>query len=105
MQKKTVILLSSLFTAIFAMAQQADPVHFSYSALLTGNKTYTVHITAKMEEGWHIYAQVQPGSAVSVPTKINFTKKSPGEATGKDQRAGNPRKTKAGRSRYRAKHV
>jgi thiol:disulfide interchange protein DsbD len=33
-----------------------------------------VHLTASIDPGWHIYAHVQPKSAISVPTNITFTR-------------------------------
>jgi DsbC/DsbD-like thiol-disulfide interchange protein len=53
---------------------RSNPVHFAFRAEKTGDKTYAIHLTATMDPGWHIYAQVQPKTAISVPTKISFTR-------------------------------
>jgi DsbC/DsbD-like thiol-disulfide interchange protein len=52
---------------------RSNPVHFTFRAEKMGDKTYAVHLTAAMDPGWHIYARVQPKTAISVPTKIKFT--------------------------------
>jgi Disulphide bond corrector protein DsbC len=51
-----------------------DPVHLSYLVTKTGDKSYELHVTAVMDAGWHIYAQVQPKEAISVPTAIVVSK-------------------------------
>lgn len=71
--KHFITLLSVLFFLTGGLyAQQQDPVHWTYSAEKTGDKTYLIHIKPSLDEGWHIYAQVQPREAISVPTKIVF---------------------------------
>jgi DsbC/DsbD-like thiol-disulfide interchange protein len=69
---RRLLLMVALFVSMKADAQ--DPVHFSYHVMKTGDKTFALHIKATMDEGWHIYAQVQPETAISVPTKISFAK-------------------------------
>jgi hypothetical protein len=53
---------------------QDNPVKWVYSAQKLDEKTYEVHMTASIAEGWHIYAQQQPKDAISLPTKIKFNK-------------------------------
>jgi DsbC/DsbD-like thiol-disulfide interchange protein len=55
-----------------ACLAQKDPVHFAYRAEKTGEKTYAIHVTANIEDGWHIYSQTQPKQHISQPTKIVF---------------------------------
>jgi DsbC/DsbD-like thiol-disulfide interchange protein len=73
--KRILILTAGLLVAGISYGQtQSTPVHFAFHAERTGDKTYRVHLTATLDPGWHIYAQVQPKSAISVPTKIAFTR-------------------------------
>ena len=73
--KRILVLVCGLVVAGTTYGQtRSNPVHFSFRAESTGDKTYMVHLTATMDPGWHIYAQVQPKSAISVPTKITFTR-------------------------------
>lgn len=70
--RKILILAIGSFLALTSMAQ--NPVHFDYRADKVNDNTYTVHITAKIDDGWHIYSQNQPKEAIAQPTKIAFTK-------------------------------
>src|ERR1700722_4792849 len=74
MIRKLGIIVGCLFIVAAVLAQLSDPVHFSYNVSKSGDKSFTVHITATMDPGWHIYAEVQPKSAISIPTKIAFSK-------------------------------
>jgi hypothetical protein len=71
--KKTHLIVAALVYSSVSVAQK-DPVHFSYRAEKVNDKSYAIHITANIEEGWHIYSQNQPKQAISQPTKIVFTK-------------------------------
>lgn len=51
---------------------QKNIVNFNYRAEKVSDKVYTLHITANIAEGWHIYSQDQPKQAVSQPTRIVF---------------------------------
>ncbi|MEI9810828.1 MAG: protein-disulfide reductase DsbD domain-containing protein [Bacteroidota bacterium] len=66
-----VFILSAVVTACFGQA--ADPVALSFSAKKINATTYEVHLTATMEEGWHIYSQTTPDGG-PVPTEITFKK-------------------------------
>jgi thiol:disulfide interchange protein DsbD len=63
-----------LFLAIlpFMFQQKPDPVHLRYTLKQVGPTTFEIHCKAKIDSGWHIYARVQPKSAVCQPTKISF---------------------------------
>jgi Disulphide bond corrector protein DsbC len=67
-------LFTGLLLAITVIVHAQNPVHWKYTAKKIDAKTYELHITATLDEGWHIYAMLQPASAISVPTKIVFTK-------------------------------
>ena len=55
-------------------AQIQKPVVWSYGARKLAAGLYEIHLLAKMEKDWHIYAQRQNADAIAVPTKIVFEK-------------------------------
>lgn len=63
-----------LFISItsFAFAQIENPVSWSYSAKKIGPKKFEIHITATIQDKWHLYAQ-QAGEGPE-PTSFEFTK-------------------------------
>lgn len=71
---KSAIAFIAAFFAFVTNATAQDPVHWTFRAEKTADKTYEIHLTATIDEGWHIYAQHQPKDAISLPTKIVFTK-------------------------------
>lgn len=48
-------------------------VSWQYNIVQTSANKYKLSITATIEEGWHLYAQKQPASAIAEPTTIKFT--------------------------------
>jgi hypothetical protein len=69
-----------IFTSLFLLlgmvmlAQITDPVKWSYTAKKVADKTYEVHLTATIQNNWHLYAQKQPADAINMPTEIVFKK-------------------------------
>ena len=63
-----------LITSCTAMAQMPDPVKWSYTSKKIADKTYEVHITAAVQNTWHLYSQNQPADAINQPTEILFKK-------------------------------
>jgi hypothetical protein len=55
-----------------AIGYSQDPIHWSYSSKRLNDSTFEIHFTASLDDGWHVYAQKQPETAVSVPTKIEI---------------------------------
>lgn len=55
------------------LAQVKNPVSWTFSARQLSANSYEVHLTASMEEGWHVYSQTTPDGG-PVPTRIEFTK-------------------------------
>jgi hypothetical protein len=49
-------------------------IQWRYSTKKIDNATYEVHLTAMLQDGWHIYAQKQPEDAIATPTRIAFLK-------------------------------
>jgi hypothetical protein len=69
---KLLIYLLCSFSFYFAEAQM--PVKWNYFIKQIDEKTFEIHLTATIENGWHIYAQKQPPDAIAIPTKIEFYK-------------------------------
>lgn len=70
---KKVYLFGLLLIATGALkAQVISPVLWSYTAQKTGDKTYDIHITATIQNTWHLYSQTQPSDAIVMPTEIKF---------------------------------
>jgi len=61
-----------LFTNLL-FAQIQNPVEWSATSKKISDKTYEVHITATIDNGWHIYSQTTPDGG-PIPTSITFTK-------------------------------
>lgn len=60
-----------LFTNIL-FAQIQDPVSWSATSKKINDKTYEIHLTANIDNGWHTYSQTTPEGG-PVPTSITFT--------------------------------
>ena len=63
-----------LITGCTAMAQMPDPIKWTYTAKKIADKTFEVHITAAVQNTWHLYSQNQPADAINQPTEILFKK-------------------------------
>lgn len=71
MKKITLIILFLFTIGLSTYAQMINPVQWSYSAKKLADKTYELHITATLDNKWHIYAQ-DAGEGPE-PTTIKFT--------------------------------
>jgi thiol:disulfide interchange protein DsbD len=63
------ILLAFISFSSFA---QMNPVTWSFSSKKTGDKSYEVHMTARIQPGWHLYSQEQPDDAIAMPTTFTI---------------------------------
>src|SRR5258706_15344138 len=71
---KKLFSLCILFSiATIGFSQVQDPVAWSFSVKKINATTYEVHLTAKIEDEWHIYSQTTPEGG-PVPTEIVFNK-------------------------------
>jgi thiol:disulfide interchange protein DsbD len=70
--KKTILSFGFFLLIGAAFAQIENPVKWMYSAKKTGNKTYELHMTANLDNKWHIYAQ-DAGEGPE-PTSFSFSK-------------------------------
>lgn len=66
-----VFILCSIAMACFAQVE--NPVKWNFSAKKINPTTYEVHLTAKVEDGWHLYSQTTPEGG-PIPTSILFTR-------------------------------
>lgn len=67
---------------------QDHPVKWNFWTKKVTDNTYEIHLNASIDDGWHIYAQMQPKDAIAFPTKILFTKKPFAVASGKPKEIG-----------------
>lgn len=51
-----------------------SPVNWSFTSKKIDDSKYEIHLTAKIKNGWHVYATKQPSSAIAFPTTIKFGK-------------------------------
>lgn len=72
--------MKKIFTAAFFLlctnfvfAQIQNPVSWTATSKKINDKTYEVHLTANIDNGWHIYSQTTPDGG-PIPTSITFTK-------------------------------
>jgi DsbC/DsbD-like thiol-disulfide interchange protein len=68
---KIVLCFLAIFMSAGALAQQ--PYHWEFTAKKTADKTYEIHLTAEIDNGWHTYSQTTPDGG-PLPTKISFGK-------------------------------
>jgi hypothetical protein len=71
--KKLMTLLLVMGITVIGMAQNSDPVSWSFSAKKIADKTYEVHLTATIASPWHMYSQNSPEGG-PLPTKVEFAK-------------------------------
>jgi thiol:disulfide interchange protein DsbD len=69
--KKFLFFVAIFFATLAVRAQ--SPVSWTFTAKKLADKTYEVHLTATMQQGWHLYSQAQPEDAVINPTEIKFS--------------------------------
>lgn len=70
---KSIILLLCFFV-LGLMASGQNPVAWTFTTKKLNDKTYEVHLTATIQNGWHLYAQKQPSDAIALPTSFQFNK-------------------------------
>lgn len=71
--KHLLTILSVLLITTIASAQSSKQVKWAFSSKKIGDKTYEVHMTATINNGWHLYAQ-EVGVEGPLPTVFTFTK-------------------------------
>ena len=78
-----------LFLAIcfVSKAQIENPVEWEFDSKKVSGTTYEIHITAKLDRGWHIYSQFTPDGG-PIATTITFNKNPLITLTGKAKEVG-----------------
>jgi hypothetical protein len=71
--KKLFALFVVILVAFGAQAQMKNPVQWAFTAKKINATTYEVHLTATIEDGWHVYSQTTPDGGPA-PTAISFAK-------------------------------
>lgn len=71
--KKALSLIPLLGVLNIAAAQLQNPVRWEFTAKKINELNYEIHLTAHIENGWHIYSQSTPEGG-PVPSSIQFQK-------------------------------
>lgn len=90
MRSVRLIALFLLALPVFAHAQIASPVKWTFTSKKINATTYEIHMTAAIGAGWHLYAQI-PGEG-PVPTTFKFTKNPLVTPSGKIEEVGKLKK-------------
>jgi len=91
--KKIWLIVLSVFSVGFASAQ-LNPVSWSFESKKISDKEYELQMTATIQQGWHLYSQVQPEDAIAQPTSFNFNKNPLLDLNGKVKEVGKLEKYK-----------
>lgn len=91
--KKIWLIVLSVFSVGFASAQ-LNPVSWSFASKKISHKEYELQMTATIQQGWHLYSQVQPEDAIAQPTSFNFNKNPLLDLNGKVKEVGKLEKYK-----------
>ena len=88
--KKLLLFVTILFAGIgFAHAQIKNPVKWVFTAKKLSDKTYELHLTANIDQGWHIYT-IDHNADIGVATSVSFNNNPLGSPTGKLKVVGKP---------------
>ena len=86
--KKVFFLKAVVFAASIAKAQPANPVNWTFTGKKISEGVYEVQMTANIQQGWHLYSQIQPKDAIAQPTSFAFNKNPLLELDGKVKESG-----------------
>jgi thiol:disulfide interchange protein DsbD len=82
----TLVLISGIAVS---QAQLLSPVQWTFTSKKIADKTYEIHLTANIDNGWHLYSQNQPADAINLPTEVAFNKNPLVSLDGKAKEVGN----------------
>lgn len=85
--KKLLLFLIIATTSFSLSAQIQNPVKWEFTSKKIADKTYEVHFTARIDKGWHLYAQ-DTGEG-PVPTSFTFARNPILNTDGKTKEIGN----------------
>ena len=71
--KHSFFLFLSMMIAAVSFSQIKNPVHWTFTSKKINETTFEVVISAKLDQGWHIYSQTTPDGGPA-PTAISFSK-------------------------------
>jgi len=71
-----------------------NPVTWTFNTNKVADKTYEIHLTATIQNSWHLYSQNQPAEAIAIPTSIIFGKNPLTKLVGKVKEVGKLEKHK-----------
>ena len=72
--KKIFLVCLLAMAALVSNAQMLNPVQWTFTSKKIADKMYEVHLTATIQNSWHLYSQTQPADAITNPTEILFNK-------------------------------
>ena len=84
---KRIGLLSLFVFLVMAMSGQ-NPVSWTFSSKKLSNGNYEIHMTATIQNGWHLFSQAQPEDAIAIPTSFAITSNPLIELVGKIKEEG-----------------
>lgn len=68
--KQFFIIALAIMVGLGAKAQ--NPVSWTFTAKKVADKTYEIHMTANIQDNWHLYSQTQPDDAIAMPTTFTI---------------------------------
>jgi thiol:disulfide interchange protein DsbD len=71
---KNILTILALLLFGFSASAQVNPVSWTFTAKKLDDKTYELHMTANIQNGWHLYSQQQPEDAIAIPTGFKLNK-------------------------------
>ena len=69
---KKIFALCLILMATMAGKAQLNPVSWNFTAKKIADKTYEIHMTATIQNNWHLYSQLQPDDAIASPTSFTI---------------------------------
>jgi hypothetical protein len=72
MNMKKFFALAVIVLAALTSQAQLNPVSWTFSTKKIADKTYEIHMTATMQNKWHLYSQTQPDDAIAIPTTFTI---------------------------------
>ena len=88
--KKLLLLVTIVFAGFgFAQAQIKNPVKWVFTAKKLNDKTYELHLTANIDQGWHIYT-IDHNADIGLATTVSFNNNPLGATSGKLKVLGKP---------------
>jgi hypothetical protein len=87
--KKNFLFSVAMLGSVICFAQVQDPVAWSFTSKKINPTTYEIHMTATIQDGWHVYSQSTPAGG-PVPTAVEYAKNPLLQLKGKVVEVGKP---------------